>query len=70
MEGNDFVKFCTNINYYLNVEMSQVEQTEKKYPVVRLDDITLYCVHYKSFEEVKQKWNERKNVFVGIMCSS
>ena len=25
MEGDDFVKFCTNINYYLNVEMSQVE---------------------------------------------
>ena len=60
MEGDDFVKFCTNINYYLNVEMSQVEQTEKNYPVVRLDDITLYCVHYNSFEEVKQKWNERK----------
>lgn len=60
MEGSDFVKFCTRIHYYLNVEMSQVEQTEKKYPVVRLDDITLYCVHYNSFEEVKQKWNERK----------
>ena len=60
MEVSDFVKFCTRIHYYLNVEMSQVEQTEKKYPVVRLDDITLYCVHYNSFEEVKQKWNERK----------
>lgn len=31
-----------------------------KYPVGKLDDITIHFMHYKTFEEAKKKWNERK----------
>lgn len=30
------------------------------YPICSLDDITIYFVHYHSFEECVNKWNERK----------
>ncbi len=60
IEAADFVKFCSNLKHYIDAEMSLVDQRENSYPVVRLDDITLYCMHYKSFEEVKYAWNKRK----------
>ncbi|MGN0502899.1 MAG: DUF1919 domain-containing protein [Ruminococcus sp.] len=28
-----------------------------------MDDIKIYFMHYFTFSEAKQKWEERKNVF-------
>ena len=58
--SNDFIKFCENLEYYINCEIKPVEQNKFDYPVAQIDDILLYCMHYDSFEEVKEKWEERK----------
>lgn len=54
----EFIKFCENLNYYISLDMTEVENN--KYPIVQLGDIKLHMVHYKSFEEAKNKWDERK----------
>jgi uncharacterized protein (DUF1919 family) len=33
---------------------------ERQYPVGVLDDIKIYFVHYKTKDEVVQKWNDRR----------
>lgn len=65
MRAEDFVKFCENLEHYLSVE-SFVECKapqiieDRTYPVVWLDDILLFLVHYRSVEEAQLKWDERK----------
>lgn len=54
----DYVKFCSNLKYYLSLDLIQ-EKDDKKI-VGRLDDIKINFVHYKSFEEAYEKWNRRK----------
>ena len=56
---DDFIKFIENLDKYLNAEFVEIE-SELNYPVAKLDDITVYFVHYKTFEQAVQKWNERK----------
>ena len=57
----DFVKFCSRIPYYTSLlPTDDVERTlELWYPVCDLDDIKIYCVHYKSGDHVREKWVER-----------
>ena len=56
---DDFIKFVENLEEYLKEEIVEVE-SDLPYPVGRLKDITIYFVHYKTFEQAIQKWNERK----------
>lgn len=56
---DDFIKFVENLDKYLNSEFVKIE-SDLPYPVAKLDDITVYFVHYKTFEEAVEKWNERK----------
>ncbi len=56
---DDFIKFVENLNKYLNAEFVKIE-SDLPYPVAKLDDITVYFVHYKTFDEAVEKWNERK----------
>lgn len=58
-DGPDFVKFCGDLQKYLNIELVEVKTNEVPYPVGRLDDVEIRFVHYKSFEEAKKKWEER-----------
>ena len=60
-EAADFVKFCSNIPYYVSlIPTDDVELTkERGYPVCNLDDIKIYCVHYQSGDQVREKWIER-----------
>ena len=60
MNAEDFVKFCENLEHYLNFgKIEKVIDESRGYPVGRLDDITLYFVHYKTFEEACEKWYDR-----------
>lgn len=36
------------------------KEEHREYPVGGLDDLNLYFMHYRSFEEARQKWEERK----------
>ena len=60
-EAVDFVKFCSNIPYYAGLVPADNEELTKThgYPVCNLDDIKLFCVHYKSGDQVREKWAER-----------
>lgn len=69
----DFVKFCENILHYAECSdiVQDFELTEAYgYPVLRLDDIVLHCVHYKDQIDFETKWRERikrvnlENVFL------
>lgn len=68
-ESNDFIKFVSNIKYYLAKELVFIE-TNKSYPVAKLDDITINFVHYNDRYDAELKWNERKqrvnydNIFI------
>lgn len=65
MRAADFIKFCENLEYYLNID-EMIPCTDKDiienrtYPVAYLGDLILYLVHYTSIEEAESKWNERK----------
>lgn len=54
----DFVKLLYNLEYYLSLELVEIDHPAP-YPVAKLGDIILYLKHYKTFEEAKKKWEER-----------
>lgn len=58
----DYIKFCENIQHYLNCELEFAPQNPKtNYPVAILDDITIYFLHYHSENEARTSWNKRKD---------
>lgn len=59
IEPHDFVKFVSNLEFYLDQEFTEIE-SYKDYPVGRLYDILVYFKHYDTFDEAVVKWNERK----------
>lgn len=71
MSPNDFVKFCQNLDLYLNEDITEEQNCDPAFfqalggdcidfPVGKLKDITIFFQHYKTFEESRKKWNERK----------
>lgn len=68
-DSADYIKFLKNPEKYLSSEPVQVP-SEFGFPVGVVEDITVYFMHYNSFEEAKDKWTERSsrvnpdNVFV------
>ena len=62
MRCEDFIKFCENFDYYFTLEMEPyVGEIKRDYPICKLGDLTLFMVHYKTFEEARDKWNARKS---------
>ena len=59
----DFLIFCEDLKGFLSAELKQVD-TKETYPVGELTSssktIRLLFLHYKTFEEAKTKWDERK----------
>lgn len=71
----DYLKFLKNPKKYVarDLELKEMRYniaTDSYYPICYCDDILLYFLHYSSFNEAKEKWNERKkrinwnNIFV------
>lgn len=69
IRGKDYIKFCSNIKYYLSLKLEFIDLKDSKYrfqyngfrpfPVARLDDIEIYFTHYHSEEEAAEKWYRR-----------
>ena len=65
----DFIKYLNDMDYYNSCSLHFIE-SDKKYPVGQLDDITIYFQHYKSNKDAEDSWNRRKerinkdNIFV------
>ena len=61
MSALDFIKFCENLEYYCSINAEDILFVEERqYPVGFLGDIKIYFVHYKTKDEVIQKWNDRR----------
>ncbi len=59
IEMNDFVKLAENLEAYKEKEIVKLE-SDVPYPTGMLDDIKIMFMHYPTFEEGVEKWNERK----------
>lgn len=61
---DDFIIFCNHLQAYLDTDLIEDKNTDKEFPVGRLTnefgEIHIYFMHYHSFNEAKDKWNERK----------
>lgn len=58
----EFIRFLNRLEYYLydcEIQMDEQISDECGYPVGKLDNIHVYFTHYETFEQAKQKWNER-----------
>lgn len=55
----DYLKFISNLKYYLLLELSPPKKQNKRWPIGFLGDVEIQFMHYKSFEEAKTKWEER-----------
>lgn len=60
MDTDDFIKLVSNLKYYLEQQIIEVEDKNYDFPCGMLDDIKIRFNHYKTFEEAVEKWNERK----------
>lgn len=57
IKPSDFIKFCADLDFYLNSELKFKEN--KNHIVGLLNDVEIHFLHYKTFEEAKNKWLER-----------
>lgn len=54
----DYIKFLENLDYYLQQSLVEI-QSDQGYPVGKIDDITIYFMHYSTFDEAKRIWEKR-----------
>lgn len=57
----DFVKFCADLRRYLSLPLQELPfHPEIGYPLASIaGEITLYCKHYRTFEEAREAWIRR-----------
>lgn len=60
IKPKDFIKFLKNMDHYIEYDPINVSSKNREFPVMLIDDIEIFCVHYKTFEEARNKWNIRK----------
>lgn len=56
--AGDFLKFSSNLEAYIHCELTEIDSPEA-FPVGKLGDLTLHFVHYRTFNEAKEKWESR-----------
>lgn len=60
IKPKDFIRLLKNFDGYMTKELSETTEDGIDYPIGKLGDVTIYFQHYDSFEQAKEKWNERK----------
>ena len=70
--AEDYLKFVSDLRYYLSLELEFIKAEESKYfgvlkdrshtevPIGKLDDVEIVFLHYKREEEAREKWERRK----------
>ena len=60
----DFIVFLENLQEFLSAELCEITDSTVSFPVGLLqwggECVKIYFMHYSSFSEAKQKWDERK----------
>lgn len=64
-EDDDYIRLLQNLDYYLAKELKFVQYkeyiyTKQFYPIMKLDDISVHCLHYKDPEDAINNWNRRR----------
>ncbi|MBQ7779919.1 MAG: DUF1919 domain-containing protein [Clostridia bacterium] len=61
---DEYLDFLENLRGFLSVDMTEVTDSGYSYPVGMITcgkkSVHIHGNHYKSFDELRQKWNERK----------
>lgn len=67
IEDENFVKLVENLEYYMKITPTKVTDcfidpidNNIKYPIIKIGDIKLNCLHYKNCEEAIEGWERRK----------
>ncbi|MDD6729155.1 MAG: DUF1919 domain-containing protein [Eubacteriales bacterium] len=66
MPTHDFMAFINDLDYYLSNDIYETDNAGYPYPIGVIygdsehDDVRVNFVHYKTFEQGKEKWNKRK----------
>lgn len=67
IEGEGFCKLVERLDYYLSVEPLPVMEEyvdpidpSISYPLIRIDDVVLSCMHYDSCQSAIDAWNRRR----------
>ena len=66
MQNEDFIKFLSDLDYYLAQDVQEWVDDTVDYPVGIIrgrtpeDDVRVNFVHYPSFAAGREKWNTRK----------
>ena len=59
IEQNEFLKFVSNMDYYLAQELHFID-AGVGYPVAECGDIKIWFNHYTEEDDARQKWESRK----------
>ena len=57
---NDYVRFLENLHWYLDQPVVPFADERFDYPCGMVGDVEIRFNHYKTFEEARDKWEERK----------
>lgn len=64
LNSNDYILFLENLEGFLNATPKEIVLKEYRYPIGELtyknQKIKIFFMHYKSFDEALEKWEERK----------
>lgn len=60
MGTEDFMKFISNLDYYLELKVVEKKLNNENYPVGLLGDISIHFMHYKNIDDAIKKWDIRK----------
>lgn len=60
LNAANFMLLLKNFDYYMNCDLKQFDSPSNSYPVGLLGDLIIHFVHYKTWDEVLEKWNRRK----------
>lgn len=62
--NRDFITFVQDLPGFLQAELTEVKASGRNYPVGELESggktVRIYFMHYKSFDEAREKWNSRR----------
>lgn len=54
----DYIKFISDLKHYQSCKLKFIK-SEFDYPVAKLDDVTIYFMHYENEQEAEAKWIQR-----------
>lgn len=67
IEDDNFVKLVENLEHYMKIKPKKVTDcyvdpidNNIKYPIIKIDDIKINCLHYRDCNQAIEDWERRK----------